>query len=429
MFRISSKTFIYFLFQIVIIFIFYDGIRSNLIYNGYISQLKEVLILILFGVALRENRGIVYTKIYNVGLLLFFTYHVIVGFCSLPFLLSFASFTIFYKSLQILMFIYASYYFYELTGVYIKQLFTFIVKVGISFVFINTILYFVELPIWEIGTARKWWGRISCGYPTMDVITLSYTLIILLYFENLQIKPTRRLIYTAIIIIGILLQATGTGLITLSLIIFVTILYFLFFKSSISLKKNARKILFIIIIVCFSIPIVINKYAPELYEQMYVIVENKIMVLLDDDNVEDEHNTLTIRENQYTKAIKEQNTDFKKIFGLGMSAVTYDADLASEDDRYIYIEDQYGINRAIYGYLGSFLYILFIIITFLEIIQIKHIKSNTKILFILSIMVFAINSKTLIPLVLFSNTIYFAILFAIMKRIKNQENFYLENLD
>jgi hypothetical protein len=421
-YKISKGAINYFLFQVVVIFIFYDGIRHYLLYNEYISQLKELLVLILFFLSILKKSINKSFKIFNFGLLLFFLYHSLVGVCSFPFFSSFSSFTVFYKTYQLLMLIYAFYSFKELTHTSTIRFLTFITKVGVSFVIINTTLYFVELPIWE--EYQPWWGRISCGYPTMDTISLSYVLVILLYFENIIIKPLKRWIYVCIILFGIFVQATGTGIVIIGGVTTVSLFYFLFFNSSKLLRKNVLAIVTTIIVVLALFPIIINKFQPEQYNQISFLIDNKISNLLGEDV---DLNTMEMRENQYKKALMRQDTDLKKIFGIGLGDVTFNMEVKENNPNSIYIEDQYSLNKISYGYIGFVFFILFIMITIGEIISMKQVVWQTKILFCLSIMIFAANSKTLISLVLFSNTAFFAFFYATLKRVKNDRLFYLEN--
>jgi hypothetical protein len=321
------------------------------------------------------------------------------------------------------MLIYSFYYFTELTNVKLDRLLTFTVKVGVSFVIVNTVLYFVELPIWK-PDSQLWWGRISRGYPTMDVVSLSYVVIILLYFQNLKINLVERQIYLFVIFLGILLQASGTGIVLIICILFFSVLYFVFFKSSTIFKTNLFSIGTLIFMLFFIFPEILNKYYPEEYKKILVLIENKTNILFGN---KVDHDTWYVRKIQYEKKLQKQNTVMKKIFGIGQAEATFDAKKAKSDSRYIFIERQYSLNNICYGYIGSTFYIMFIVLAILETILMKQITWNIKMLFCLCILIFVINSQTLIVLVLFPNTAFFAFLYATLKRVKNDHKYYLCN--
>jgi hypothetical protein len=367
-------------------------------------------------------------KIFNVGLILFYIYHIIIGMYSSPSFLSFASFTVFYKILQLPMLIYSFYYFSELTKTSTDRLFLLIVRVGVSFVIINTTLYFVELPIWGPNDYQKWWGRISCGYPTMDVVSLAYTLIILLYFENLRICLVSRWIYTFIICSGIALNATGTGLVLVVAIIIVSLGYLLFLKSPSILKKSIIGLVGGIIILLLEGTAIMEKYYPYQYENMLVLMKDKSQILYFETG--NDVASLSLREKQYNDAmIKHQNSSLKRIFGVGLSSVTYDAKVRRKDQRYIFIEDQFGFNKICYGYLGSSFLIMFLLVAFWEVATMRQVSWTIRIFFGLSILIFSVNSRTLLSLVLFSNIAFFALFYATLKRVKNDNKYYLENFE
>jgi hypothetical protein len=167
---------------------------------------------------------------------------------------------------------------------------------------------------------------------------------------------------------------------------------------------------------------VMNRYYPDEYMKIMYLMENKISILLGN---EEEYNTLEIREEQYENAMKRNYGIISKVLGCGLSNVTYDAYLAHKG--YIFIENQYDLLKICLGYIGFTFYVLFIVIAGTGAILMKRVTNQTKMLFFLSILIFAINSKTLIPLVLFSNTAFFALFYAFFKRVQNDNSFYLAN--
>ena len=291
------------------------------------------------------------------------------------------------------------------------------IKTSIVFVILNTILYFIYIPIWT--RFQPWFGRISCGYPTMDVITLGYTLILLLFYPNIPISTYKRSIFTIIVIMGLLLQFSGTGLVVLLLISFTSFTFYLFHPSNKLYKSTLISFAFFFF---FSISLFsyIKFYFPNELEKGMILVNNKINILTGNISA-NEANTMEIREEQFNSIRKKQDNNFKVLFGLGLGNLTNGAH--KDNDSYM-IEDQYGINLVCYGVIGYSLFLAILISKSINIIRFRKTPLHFKLLFLLSIMIFAANCKTLIPLVLFSNYMFFAFFYVISIPQKTNENSY-----
>ena len=181
----------YRLFQLIAIFIFFDGIRSNLIGGNILTLFREGSIFYLFGYAVFKQKCS-FKKIIPTSILCYFFYHTIVSLVSISFQTNITiSFII--KPYEFLIAIYLFSHFQKLTHQTYDKYILFIIKTGIVFTILNTLLYFIYIPIWI--NYQIWWGRISCGYPTMDVITLAYTLLFLFYYPKLKLGSITRIIY------------------------------------------------------------------------------------------------------------------------------------------------------------------------------------------------------------------------------------------
>ena len=223
---------------------------------------------------------------------------------------------------------------------------------------------------------------------------------------------------------GILLQFSGTGLVILVLITLTSFIFYLFHPSNKLYKSTLTTFAFFFF---FSISLFsyIKLYFPNELEKGMILVNNKINILTGNISA-NEANTMEIREDQFNNIRKKQDNNIKLIFGLGLGDLTNGT--PKDKDSYM-IEDQYGINLVCYGFIG---YTLFLIVLFsksLSIIRIRKAPLQFKILFLLSIMIFAANCKTLIPLVLFSNYMYFAFFYVISKSSKVNENSYRLSLN
>lgn len=411
---LNLQNFNYFMFLTVVVFIYFDGIRSNLIGGNILTFLREGSIFYLVLYTLYRKYSI--KKIFCTSIICFISYHVFISLISILFQKNVEpSFVI--KPLYILGAIYIFKHFEQLTKRSYNDFIYFMIKTGVIFVILNTLLYFIHIPIWE--KYHPWFGRISCGYPTMDVITLAYTLILLLFYPNIPISSYKRTIFTIIIIMGMLLQFSGTGLVVLSLILFTSLIFYLFHPTNKLYKSTIATFAFFLF---FSITIFsyIKLYFPNELEKGMILVNNKINILTGNISA-DEANTMEIREEQFNNIRKKQDNDLKVLFGLGLGDLTNGS--FKDNDSYM-IEDQYGINLVCYGIIGYILFLSILFYKFIIIIRNKKTTLQFKLLFLLSIMIFAANCKTLIPLVLFSNYMYFAFFYVISSSSIKYENSY-----
>jgi hypothetical protein len=385
---------------------------GNFSYKDY-YWIKIILSILLFGLALIRQGRKIYTRVLGYEIIPFYIYHSFWGILSLPYAVSPSAFTVFCSIYQLPIIAYFFYYFTDLTKVSYNQLLTFFVKVGVSFSVVNTLLYFVDIPIWN-ESFHGWTGRIGRGYPTVDVVTQSYALITLLFFDNLKIGCLQRLFYTILVLLGILLQFSGTGTVLIACITLVCVFSCLFQLPN-ELRKNLKMLLFSIPLSVFLSYLLLDKYSPELLERSMFVLENRTSVLLGEDP---ELNTMETRERQYKRNLLYQNTAFRKMFGIGVGRTTFKSDIANNPS-YIYIENQYSFNKICYGYFGAVLLIVFIMMFFLKSLLMKHITFSTRIFLCMGVIVFTINSNTVVPLSIFANSAPLALFYAIFMRMRN----------
>lgn len=401
----------YRLFQLIAIFIFFDGIRSNLIGGNILTLFREGSIFYLFGYAVFKQKCSL-KKIIPISILCYFFYHTIVSLVSISFQTNITmSFII--KPYEFLIAIYLFSHFQKLTHQTYDKYILFIIKTGIVFTILNTLLYFIYIPIWI--NYQKWWGRISCGYPTMDVITLAYTLLILLFYHKLKLNSFTRFFFTIVILIGYLLQFTGTGIVILGIIIPFTLIYYLFAPKKQPLKREILVTFGILILIAGSTISFAKLQFPQEYAQGEFLILNKIDILTG--NVDEgDINTMAIREEQFNKVKERQNYLFEKVFGIGLGDATNDTDKLASIKSSFMIEDQYSLAQVCYGYIGLIFYILIPCCFALNVFLRKKLPQNMKFLFWGATIIFLANSKTLMPLILYPNYIYFAFFIALFKQ-------------
>lgn len=386
----------YWAYIIVVFFVFFDGIRSNLLFREYFSVFRELsLFYLIFQICIQKKNKI----ILGYGVVAFISYHTIVSLFSL--LNDFhVELGFIIKPFEFVLTILVFYYYEKLTGRRFLQLLYFIIHTSVFFCMINTSLYFIRIPIWSKDVF--WWGRISCGYPTMDVVTLGYTLIILLYNPFFYIKKWKKLLFSFILIAEILLNFSGTGIVVLTILI----LPMIFLK-----KWNLRNIgivlaLCVIFVGAIS---VFTKMFPVESELGYELLENKVSILRGEDVAT---NTLETRDQQLNSA-KKNHDEISRIVGLGFNDMTMDLHRLRADRSLYSIENQYGMLFMGYGIIGIVLYLLMMIessiIAFRLCVPVKM-----KVMFVLSIFVWAANSYTLMTLMMFSNSVFLALILALL---------------
>lgn len=312
------------------------------------------------------------------------------------------------------LYIYIFLNFSSLTKKKITDYLRYIVYLAVMWTFVNTFLYFFELPIWE--EHQQWIGRISNGYPTVDVVCLNYTLFILLFLDNLGIGKIRRLFSTFIIIIGIISQFSGTG----TAILFVMI--FSFILSSLKKEKQKLKWNFYISLVSVFLFLLTGFayfYAqqPELTKYAMSVITKKISFFVGEDNVESEWNsfdqdTMEVREEEFEIQKRKHLTSLSnRVFGVGFKNVTTYSSFNSKD---IFIEDQYGMNLVTIGYIGSFLFVLFVISPLKRWIKFYKPDKYAIVIGCLPVFFYLLSSKTTLTMVTMQIELIFALFYSIL---------------
>lgn len=395
------------LFRIVAIFMLFDGIRSNLLYGGYFSVLREACVFWLFMIACLTLKGDGIKQLSTRILILFYGYYFIIGLLSMSSANSLASFIVFYKPFYFLILSYVFFHYEKLTGESYQNYLFFILKAGVFFVILNEFLYFYELPIWK--NYRPWWGRFGCGYPTMDVISLSYGVLILLFGKSFPISNFTRSCYFIILITGIFLQFTGTGILLLSILLLLSLYLYIKNKSTMHYLKY---VFIFVIIVASTVPSYFILNYPEEVKDAQYLLENKVSILL---NKEVDDNSMDIRSEQFRKnKEKYQETTFDQIIGIGLSRVTYGDEAG--DPNYIFIEDQYSFYILCCGYIGFCLFLFFLYQYVLNSFNLYVYDKNVALLTLFVAIVFILNGRTLLSLVLFPNVAFWSLFYAIQRQ-------------
>ena len=403
------RTYNYYAFLIISIFIFFDGIRSNLIVGGYITIIREFAVFYLFVISFYTTRKRQFPL--NKSIIFFFIYHSIISFISI-FLDGYLSLSFIVKPFELLGLIYCFYNYEYLTNEnrieYVKRL----IYIAVWFCVINSFFYFLNLNIWVRPVL--WWGRISCGYPTMDVISLTYALVLLSYYPNLPFSNKRKIIFLLILMLGVILNFSGTGMV----ILFVLLAVF-FITSKLFKNNNSPLIASLLLLLLMSSSVTFLKVTfPNEFDSGVYLLQNKWNSITGDAKGE-EDNTLEMRDEQYD-AVKKRLNGFTQITGIGLNHMTMDRDwdILRYDPQAYSIENQYKMLIMGYGYIGLILYIfIFIELAWITLYS-KFLLLSYKIMYLLCLFIAFCNSYTLISLMMFSNFSFFAFVISDLMKMR-----------
>lgn len=374
--NMKYKIYIDWLYKLLVIYIFFNEILTKSIFEG-LTSFKYIILIFLVFYLLNKKRKI-QNNLCGRGLKVLYIYILLVIGITFPTFFSVG--LVGFGSLKNLLFLPAAIfvftYYTDFTGKPVCSLITFIVKVAVAHVIINTFLYFVEFPIWK--SFHPYWGRISQGYPTIDVVTLSFSLAICLMYEKLKLNNTTRVIFSFILVVGNILLASGTGVVMIVFIFLCALLIPLLQKKDRS-KLKVSLVTLAIVGVSFSAASQIIKYVDEnLYESMYLSLQNRISILTGSES-ELDVDTMDVRDKRRQGIKRFQNTLYDKMFGTGFAHIDMNPKNESLVGNSIFLEDQYSINILTLGYVGT---ILFYFVFFLAIYSSLRKKENLRALII-----------------------------------------------
>lgn len=411
--------FVYLLYQILGIYIFYFSLFNNLIYIAILGGILKITQLLLMVVCLFHRRKAIYPNNANrLTLILFYVYLTIVGIMSIPFSTS-DGFKLLLQFYYFPLYVYVFLNFRSLTKRSYYEYFGYLVKVACVFVITNIFLYFYELPIWF--TYQPWFGRITNGYPTTDVVCLCYAFLIVCFVERISINNVERTVYTVLLLIGIITQFSGTGMV-ISITIIGAFLFCLFKEKSVSLKRNIERSIIVVLIIASSGYGLLYSQEPQLANKAMSVITTKIGYFIGGSHIQTEwdgvsynDDTMEIRDDQYEKCKDRYlKSPLNYLFGVSFKNATIDGD-KRHDTQNIFIEHQFGFNLVTIGYLGYILFLLFICSPLHKwIVYYKSKDVFILVMGILSVLIFIFSSKTTITLISPQIEIVFAMFYSIL---------------
>ncbi len=396
---LKKDIFANFLYKILVIYIVFDGLRNHLVISSYITYFKEMTTLLLFiyiilikKIIFIENKYI--NKVLLGYVIFIFIFFPFIWMSKPTFNYLTEPFIMYYKVLQFFILVYI-FSVYELVTKYkYEDLLEFFIKLLIIFVLITPLIYFTN-PSFMVPDFKQW-GRISIGYPTMDAENLVFGIVLMFFvFQKTVLKSSMILL---LLLLGILMQNTATGYITLGFVI----VYYLFFGSK--YKVNQKSIVFVGILSFIIVSLIIFKYGDLLKEQLYLF-QLKINALLDPNGSK----SLSIRAEEFNNEMRYINSSFDNFFGIGFR---------------IYLENQFDWFRIGTGLLGLCGFIIFLLNMILYGFIIR--KKDRSILLISSI-IFALTSYSLITLYLFPTEASYAMMIGYSLHLQRRLKFAKTN--
>lgn len=252
------------------------------------------------------------------------------------------------------------------------------VNIMCFYIIANILLYYIPIPF-LITEPHRYWGRLTVGYPTIDVILIGFALAIIFFSEH-KWNNKESLLRSCILSIGMLMQASGTGMAFIAILTIFMFPYLkrIYIKQPITLIKKKRicfiTLLSILIFCGTSILAVFRAQNEELYNAMTDQIENRVFIIL---GMEEESNlsvnTMDTRKERLQRAENKFLTDEdKKLFGIGYGYIN----MKESKTNKILTEDQMTMNKVTIGLLGNYVYIFTLISLLVYIVKKLRYTSN-----------------------------------------------------
>lgn len=415
--NVNVSTLSAFLFKLLLFVSVFDAVRSLMVLDikSYLTIFKELstfslLILLIFKKGLRISRSEIIT-----GNLIFVTYLLTFGsviilindfdpsvFASFynPFVP--AGFVIHFKTIESFLVILVLLNYEYLTGKEMKVLLDYFATLCVIYVFVTLAAYFVVDLSWIFEA--HWEQRISIGYPTADTQILCFGLAYLMFKQN-EFSKYKKMTYGIILVIGILMNSTGTGFLSLSFLMFFSIFTQIRVRSKIELS-TIRMVLFSIVLGLAVWVMIFNtlsqdrieiKKFSEFFQKKISSVSNQILELLPFGNPSEmeEDYSVYVRRRQVETVFSVKDDIFSMLFGGPVSLGTQ-------------VENQNVFLLRSYGIVGIAFYYFWIIQLLL--LAVKNLKSEDGKLLLAALAIMMFSNLSTITSYMFGVAVSFALL-------------------
>lgn len=408
-----SRNFYKTLYVAIVIFAIYDSMFLNSIFT-FEANLRTVLYLMLFVICFVKYR-FRYIRL-NIWFQFFFIYLIFKGFIHLGEYGEYKNLGLnyFIKNVFQILIIYCFFHYSLLVKERIESLFKIIINAVAVWCFLNFFFFFVDVPIWGVWR-NVWFGRISFGYPTTDVVIISFAYALLL-FKQTGFNNLIKTVYIILYFSSIIAQSSGTGILLLFCITTIFIGYSIIQKR-LSLYKLFKIICVILLsgyILTYAIT-AFSKFDRAMLQDITIVLTNKIYALTGNKEMMT-IDTMEYREDVEKKSLKKLRSTFDKLFGIGYARCDYLKGGYAHSDKYVMIESQYGINRFAIGHLGNILFLLAIYSPLINIMKKRNYKD--KFLILTMFLIYALSCFTVTPFSTFSLQVILAIILAYENEIR-----------
>ncbi len=429
---ISLKNTCEFIFKLMIFLAVFDGIRSRTPIADYVTVFKEIttfslLTIILLTYIKSVSKNVLYFSniFFIIYLVVLGTFVIIFNDVSRSLLPMFTRkelptpFAMHFKNIESFIVVFVLIHYEQITGRKISALLNYFVYLCVGYVLFTLLIYF-RFPTTSFFQT-PWYGRISIGYPTSDGQILSFALAYIV-FSNMIVNNVLKIIFIVILIIGIVMNATATGLLAIGLVLISYILYY-FISGKVIFVFSIRSLFYMatIVFILFMAKIVIEGINdkmgnyPTLLDTKIGFITNKITTSLwgaksvsTDIDIDFSEK---LRSNQIQQAFYFNKDLASLVLGGPISLGTL-----IENENYFLIRS--------YGYLGLILYYSWLVLLFY--VAVRNLKQEYARVLIVAIGILVITNSAIATTYLYGVAVSFGLFVAYYYNRNNDEELQQE---
>ncbi len=406
----------------------FDGIRSRTPIADYVTVFKEIstfslLTIILLTYTRSVNKNILYFSniFFIIYLVILGTFVILFNDVSRSLLPMFirkelpTPFAMHFKNIESFIVVFVLIHYELITGRKINALLNYFIYLSVGYVLFTLLIYF-RFPN-STFFQTPWYGRISIGYPTSDGQILSFALAYMV-FSNLIINKILKVFFIVILIIGVVMNATATGLLSIGLILICYILYYFIsgkfiFIFSIRSLFYLGTIVFVLLITKIVIGGINDKMGnyPTLLDTKIGFITNKITTSLWGANSVSTDIDIDFSEKLRSNQIEQAFYFNKDLASLALGGPISLGTLI-ENENYFLIRS--------YGYLGFILYYSWLALLFYA--AFRNIKQEYARVLIVAIGILVITNSAIATTYLYGVAVSFGLFVAYYYNRNNYEN-------
>ena len=413
--NIYIKNFCEFVFKLMLFLAVFDGIRARTPIADVITIFKEISTFTLLAIVLLTYTSMAQKKVLYFSNVFLIIYLVVVGTVVILFndvsrsvLPSLnkkdlpTPFAMHFKNIESFVIVFVLLHYEHITGRTIRKLMDYFVYLGIGYVLFTLLIYFKFDSI--AFFQAPWYGRISIGYPTSDAQILSFALAYLVFGRS-HFTSAIRVIFIVILIVGIVMNATATGIISIGLIFGSYLLYYIF-SGKIMSVFTVKSLVYVSI---FILVVFVGKQVLEnLSDKMSnygALLETKIGFVTSklNSSIFGSNASTTDMEIDFSEKLRKTQVEKTFYFNKDFASLALGGPISLgtliENENYFLIRS--------YGYVGFLLYYLWL--TMLSYLGIRHLKDEYGRLLIIAIGILVVTNSAIATTYLFGVAVSFGL--------------------